>query len=1166
MRKKGFTFLELLLGLSIMTTVFIAVMGYVMVVGRTERKVKLTIDRFNVAQSILTELKNWDYSGNASKTLVSLKEYMESTSNDYLTYIKDDTPYDIESGGAGTYYLRTDEGSLLKVVVTLDFMQEDTTDIDGDGVTDELVHSNSDQNIMRVSVSVAEHFKNMEDREYVWATAVGYKGVKSNKPVVDTYFNDVSDDDMVITSDGAMLLAMDYRKNADIINGLNNTDNLSYYDIDDVDNDEDGKTDYLDGDMLEADSDFKDNNGNGIYDEAFEQNDFATHYEGIIYSASPIKISSAILTKPDGTTQDITSNYTANAEKTVYTWVVSNAGGGTFNGGFDITDDTPNGKWNIEVTARTNPEQATGVYLDTRSYDFIVDTVAPAVTEISPAPGTFVTSSKVTLAVTAKDSPPAGLEVPTSGLDRIYIFEKNEYESGGEIKYSWELIKHQLIEKEATDVFSSMNVGVNIEGVPPGPHYYRVVIKDRSGNASSAETEVYVTEEPDTKPPRIYPLSPYIPGSTAYTNNAEVTVAARIIDSTIINGVETETGVDVDPVNGVPRVVYKVITDEPTQSVTWDDLPGGGFTDISAQVAYIKNNVNNVTLQFTLGTVLEDNDVVLVGIYAQDKVLNYSTNEWKFIYSPTAADTKPVISETSVIQLANHPNIQKPYHYNPDWMLTGDSQSNMNFFIGWQASDENGIASVKLHYTSVDDIATLHEKAATIVEVPIADTFGFELDDLDISSPGTFYFYIQVVDGSGESAYYYRASASADPDNHETLPTDISSQWIPVKAERIRTLVFDMDTYESSGSDNVQPYYTLPDGPLYWNDADCTVAELSQNVDVSTLAGYLDADSNGKFDDYDIIIFFTGNTAQPPGFSDGVIQLLHSFMTAPYPGFRSFEGSYLEGVVGDSDMFHYTGDKTVTLSQYDSDVPPRIAFIGKTFFHEFDSSSIYSTQLRNYFIRRWLGFSLTGRQTYSYFSSYPYVVSNLLNPVFWVTDYYDDYAINDVIYGDTVGEMKKDDEGLDLSRDSGANYLRHYLLAPLTDEYYDGYSDQADPEPDRWALASELITGDLKVEGKMLLANPAVHGYDYSGTDHYLPATKQSLVFGAYPQSVGYTAGVWVFRGIEDGSGGWDFSIDDGQRNLLDTKMVYLGFGIEAISTENWRYESMKGLLRFLYY
>nr|HPQ89667.1 prepilin-type N-terminal cleavage/methylation domain-containing protein [Candidatus Mcinerneyibacteriales bacterium] len=155
MNKKGFTFIELILGLSIMAVVFISVMGYIMVVGKTERKVKLTIDRFNVAQSILTELKNWDYRGTNKKNLTALKNYLENTSPEYLEYMMGESLYNIESGGAGTYYLKTDEGTLLRVTVTLDYMQEDTTDLDGDGIKDELVRSNSDQNIMRITVSVA---------------------------------------------------------------------------------------------------------------------------------------------------------------------------------------------------------------------------------------------------------------------------------------------------------------------------------------------------------------------------------------------------------------------------------------------------------------------------------------------------------------------------------------------------------------------------------------------------------------------------------------------------------------------------------------------------------------------------------------------------------------------------------------------------------------------------------------------------------------------------------------------------------------------------------------------------------------------------------------------------------------------------------------------------
>jgi type II secretory pathway pseudopilin PulG len=1161
MNKKGFTFIELILGLSIMAVVFISVMGYIMVVGKTERKVKLTIDRFNVAQSILTELKNWDYRGTNKKNLTALKKYLEDTSPEYLEYMMGESLYNIVSGGAGTYYLKTDEGTLLRVIVNLDYMQEDTTDIDGDGIKDELVRSNSDQNIMRITVSVAEHFKNITEDQYVWATAVGYKGVKSNKPVVDTYFNDISDDDVVITSEAAVLLAMDYRKNADIINGLNNLDNVSPYDEDGLDNDEDGKADYSGGDALEADSDGLDNNSNGIVDEAFEQNDYVTHYEGTVFSADPFKLLHVYITDPTGTTVDRVGSYTANDEYTVYTWAVTDSGGGAYSGGWSINSDTPNGKYKVEITARTNPDLDTGVSLDPRSYEFIVDTQPPAVTEISPAPGTFVASTDVTLAVTAKDNPPAGITVPTSGLDRVYVMEKKEYEVSGEMKYSWELVKHQLIDKETSDVFSTMNVGVNLEDVTEGYHYYRVVVKDRSGNVSYKETEVYVTDEPDIKPPRIYPLIPYDPLDTAVTGSPTPQIAARIVDSTIISGIETESGVDVDPINGLPRVVYKILEPGDPETVDWDTL--AGFTDITAQVAYIKHNVNNVTLQFTTGATLEEGDTVLVGIYAQDKAQNYSTRVWKFTYSTGAVSNNPFIEDVTVQQLANHPNLSPPYLYNPDWVSGALSQVNRNFFIGWHSSDSDGIAITRLHYTAVGDTLVTYEKSSSILELPIADSFGYELTDLNISQPGTFYYYIEVIDGSGNTSYYYRTDAASAPEAHQTAPTDITSQWVPVKVEQVRVLVFDMDTDETGTMDNVSPYYTLHDGPLYWNDEDCTIIETAQNTDVSTLIGYMDPDGNGLFDDYDLVIFFTGTMASPPGFSDGFIQLLHSWMTAPYADFRTFYASLQEGINGDLDFFHYTGDKTVTLNQYSSVKPPRVAFIGKRFFHNFDATSVYTTDLRQLFIRRWLGFAAAGKQDYTNFTSYPYVVSNLLNTTLWSSG--TTLMFNDVVFGSALGVMKQDADGNDLSRATGANYLRHYLLNPLEGEYYDGYADQTDPVPQRWNLAGEVLSSEEKLAGKMLLANPGIHTSDYNGLEGYLMASKQCLVFGYDPDNAAYTAGVWVYKGVGAGSD-WDFSIHDGDPNAVDTKLLFLGFGIEAISTENWRYEAMKSLVRFLYY
>ena len=1160
MKKKGFTFIELLLGLSIMTIVFIAVMTYIMVVGKTERKVKLTIDRFNVAQSILTELKNWDYRGSNKKNLVSLKTYLEETDPEYLAYMADEALYNVETGPGGVYYLRSDEGTKLRIKVNLDFMQEDTADIDGDGITNELVHSNSDQNIMRITVSVAEHFDNVAESHYVWASAVGYKGVKSDKPTVDIYFNDISDDDMVVSTSGAVALFVDMRKNADIINGLNHLKNLSPFDRDGIDNNENGLTDYTEGDILEADSDGIDNNNNGIIDEAFEQNNFQCHYEGVVYSADPFKLLHVNLTAPDGSVTDIASHFTANSDNTLYRWAVSEGSIGNYSGGWVIYDTTANGKYTVEVEARTNPNLETGVILDKRTYDFIVDTVAPEITEISPAPGTFVPHTMVTLAVTVKDNPPGEESIPTSGLDRVYVFEKEEFDVGGDLKYHWKLMGHQLIEKESSDIFSSMNVGINLEGVSEGWHYYRVLVKDRAGNASAMETEVYVTSEPDIKPPRIYPLLPYDPAGTAQTGSPTPQVAARIVDSTIINGIETESGVLVAPLEGHPRVLFRVLeTGDPT-TIDWTNTTG--FSDVSAQVAYIKHNINNVTLQFSPGVTLAEGDIVLVGIEASDKAGNISRREWLFTYDSNAGNNDPFIDEVTVQQLANHPNLEPPYIYNPYWVSGGNTQANRNFYIGWHASDSNGIALVALHYTAVGDTTVKFTKSREILEQPMADSFGFELDDLNISQPGTFYYYISVTDGAGGNSYYY-LDADGQPAQQQTPPGDAETDYIPVRVEQLRVLVFDMDTEESGSLDNVRPFYTAIDGPLYWNDLDCNVVEVAQNAEASTLMGYIDDDDDGYFDDYDLIIFYTGSTASPPGFTDDFIRLIHSWMTAPYEDFRTFYAAVQEGINGDLDMFHSTGDKTVVSPHYREGRPPRVAFIGKRFFDNFDSTSPLTSDMKQYFIRRWLGLGMAGKQEYSDFSTHPYVVSNLQNPALWVAGA--TTIIGDPVFGATVGVMKKDSNENDLPRSVGSNYLRRYLLAPVEGEYYDGYANQDSPVPHRWSLGLDILSADEKLGGKRLLANPAIHGYDYNGTDGYLMAGKQALVYGYDPDNIAFTAGVWVYNGkgaVDD----WDFEIIDEEPGETDTKLLYLGFGIEAISTENWRYEAMKSLVRFLYY
>jgi hypothetical protein len=41
-----------------------------------------------------------------------------------------------------------------------------------------------------------------------------------------------------------------------------------------------------------------------------------------------------------------------------------------------------------------------------------------------------------------------------------------------------------------------MNVGMQIDDVSEGEHYYRVVVKDKAGNVGYAETYVYVSKQP----------------------------------------------------------------------------------------------------------------------------------------------------------------------------------------------------------------------------------------------------------------------------------------------------------------------------------------------------------------------------------------------------------------------------------------------------------------------------------------------------------------------------------------------------------------------------------------------------------------------------------------------------------------------------------------------
>ena len=1205
--KKGFTLLELLIASTIIAVISFALVSYMTTVLKAEHKIKKTIDTYNLAQSILTELQAWDYSstGNDAHNLLALKAYLDANNNDYAKYLKEKSltdiykVYEVNQTG-GNIYILSVPGGKVRIKVDLNFMQEDINDLDGDGITSELVESNTDQHIMRISVMVAEYEDGYSDDQLSWATALGYKGEKSELPAIDVTVDDLSDNDVDLTNPTAVALSIDYRKNADILNGLNNLDNFSPYDKDGADNDKDGKTDYQNGDILEADSDHIDNNGNGIIDEAFEQDDFKTKYRLQVYSPEPFTLSAdgcgVWYKDPKMTDYAPLTGFSPNSEKTVYTL-----------GEFYINQDFPEGIWYIKVIGRTNPDLQSGFYMK-RVITFNVDITAPVISEISPSPGSFIASSSVTLAVTATDN---------FSLDRFYVFEKKMLgtystdSTGAQVEdYSWELIKHKSIDPNTAKTFSSMNVGMQIDNVSEGEHYYRVVVKDRAGNVGYAETYVYVAKQPDLNPPKVYPLTPgagtkAVPFVTN-VNNAPIT--AKIVDSNIVAGVERESGVYIG--NGWPKVVYKIYKD----GDTLEDFSGGidfnnpdsqGLTVATSYVSYVKHNINNVVMKLTLPSELSDDDTVFVAVLAKDKAGNIMEEPrmWYFTYSSSTTGTGgPIISGITVQQssILPHkdvpqgivPDIAPPYVYNPNWSSSNNDLENRDFYIGWDAYAANGIKKVELHYTDVGNPTSTHVKEITFDPNDYSTTYGFVLDDLDISSPGNFYFYIKAVEydstdsnGEGKATFYYLNSAGM-PEITDVQPsTDPVANWIPVNVENLKVIVFDMDlkTTDSGDDDAVRNFYKKEYGPIYWRDQDCTVIKdvSPASLTPSILAGYLDKDGNGKFDDYNVAIFFTGSDDNPVALPDDTLKMVYQYMASKYDEFRALDNTDF-----------YSDPNKPKSSYYDMNNIMKFAFIGKRIF------SNYNSGLAQKFKNRFIG--IVGNSGYDEITSLPYAVSNLNS--FWYSDaeYYE-VSLFDPVLGELFGKVKKDSSGDALSRDDIANYISKLKIADDGNGLYDGIDDNKTVVPNRFSPYAEFI-GDIP-------SNPAVHSLAIygGGNDRYAYATKISLNFGSDPDDKNYIAATWMYPGVNK-NGKYDFSPDlfykddngyyiktDVYGRLLykddigstitreeyddawkvpifspvwgnDEKIYFLGFGIESISNKADRYATYKAILQFLNY
>src|SRR6056297_933020 len=1215
--KKGFTYIEMMVAMGIVTAVAIAIFSYLMVTARTEQKLKKRIDVFNVAQTILSELKGWNYKGEGTNNLLYLKDYLEDNNNEYLKYLNDVSSSNIyEIGeindvGENIYTLELSTGT-VRVKVKLDFMEEDIDDIDGDGITQELVPSTKDHNIIRISVKAAEYIEGVADDKLNWATTIGHKGIQSQLPGIDLVINDTSDDGLDLSAAGAAMLAIDYRKNADILNGLNNLDNFSPFDKDGVDNDGDGKIDYTDGDVLEADSDNIDNDGDGVTDEAFEQEDMSTDYNMEIYSSEPFLINPSteaniqsgdvgVFLKAPGDTAftDITGNFSekTGTDITPNTIYVYN--------NYTINSDSEEGQYEIKVMGRTNPDRESGFYME-RSYSYIVDVTSPEIAELSPDPGTFVPNQTVTIAVTVTDN---------FALDRIYVFEKKELEEG----YTWNLVKHESINLEIADVFTNMNVGVTLEDVPEGEHHYRVVVKDKAGNVDYDETSVYVTDEPDLEPPVVIPETPNVSGigtndSPYLSDDILTTITAKIVDSKIEAGVETQSGVYIG--RGWPEVYYKIYDYSegdvaPDIDTITDITTLDGIQVATSRSSYIKHNVNNVTISFEILEELAQDDKILLGVKAKDKAGNIMSKArmWYVEYQPDIGNNSPSVSHLHVRQKSNHPNLEPPFIYTPDWKdsdlyPTVTDQENKNFYIGWSSYDQDGIKKWEVHYTevvppnwtnlSMGDIRSVNSpknKDFDLALINDGQGYGVTLSDLNLdleknfddTSPylkkeGVFYFYISVTeydptdttDYTGDTSYYYLSDEDGDgtPDTPAVqtsspgdLQSDIASKWIPVKVENLRLLLMNLDDIDGSITSQ---FYTSDSGPFYWRYDSTNNIEDCVHIDAATitkdyLVSKIDKDSNGSFDDYDMVLFFSGSDT-PDVFTDDAIKLLHRYFAAPYDTFRSM----------DSDDFYPddTGDGIGNKEPvyYDESESPRFVFIGKRMFHNFALGS----EMQKYFINRWFGLDHLLLDDYSELSNTPYIISNLRE--MWKNSTSNDSAYNhvkdleDPVLGEFIGEIKKDSNGDELDRTVLDNYIKKLEIANDGVGFYDGYDNQS--TPDRWNLLGESLTYNFSDYPR----NPAIHvdGFYNGPNDWYLYATKPSGIFGADTDNINYGAAFWMYPGIFDNDvSKWEFGINEyynEEEQILryyinrntHTKLYHLGFNVEAVSTERDRYATLK--------
>jgi len=1286
--KKGFTLTELLVASTIIGMVLVSLIGYMIGAGKATKKIKQGIDRFNLAQSVLVELQSWDYKGSGAKTLTYLKEYLADNNNDFLKYLKkladagDPTGklYNIKTLGGNLYVLDDVTNSTFKIEVILEYAQEDVADLDDDDITSELVYSSTDQGIMRIVVKVAQWYENVDNSNAIWAIAMGYKGTTMTLPSISIIVNDPSDDSLDMTDSDTMLLGVDFRATADMDSGLSALKNMHVFDTDDTDQNGDGKNNYKTGGFWEADSDNKDNDNDGVVDNACEQESVDTSNKadtnGILRNFYDLKIFSS----EAFTLSAVTIDPAINGETNLLPWFVEKTGSGkkvyitSANKMLQVYKNLKNGTmtvntdYTITVAAKTISSNPSGGYGLSCSTTFVIDTISPVVRDISPAPGTFVRNSTVRLGVNAADS-----SDHTSGLERIYVLERKNLTNG---KYTWELKNHELIDPQTSTFYDgALNAIINIKSVTEGWHYYRVVVRDRAGNAGYAETSVYVTHEteadnPGTKTgtgttvtgvpagvslpgtessesygfPMIKMLLPYNMAeeikyiqnnsflSSSYgtmsnpieTYNISSPISILLTDSDVQDGVESQSGIDVDKENGWPKVFYKTYKSTDIIDASIWTANSDTLTDATAIAAYIKYNVNNVILQF-IPVYGDDFYSMWVGVKTKDLAGNISVREF-YIRKATASviNSMTEISNLSVLQLANHPNLIPPYQYNPNWTSTQtNNQTNRNFFVGFAGADPDGIKTVKICYTPVFSLDASYNASNNVTKTIVvdktdyfADNFGIVLTELNLSAPGKFYYYIEVIDSKDVSTYYYNVlvtipyyrvseGASLETSKVVTIPmvsstapgttlTDVKSKWVCVPVSQVRVLVLDMDSAESGVTDNIQPFYTDPNSALYWisGSSDFTVAEVPQNATLEILSKLVDKNLNGIFDDYDLVLMYTGETSGPVGLNEDVVMELHRLFMSP-SGSDPYRLHDLGVFYPNYDPLNPSANISVS-PYYTSTNPPRVAFIGKQFFaSKNDGSSALS--LWEAFAARWAGIDPSYRESYD-FSDSPYVVSNLKKAY----DVSSSYKLNDPIYAHFIGQVISvwnTDGTLNISstesnRDTLSKYPKKLLVTSVSGSFYDGlYGSQTSPyfiKPFMRKLLGETFTSSHKVQPAStvstgspvnldgLVINPSVHSPSPSWTgyrDNYRYAARWSLLWGKgvgedTADSMKYTAGSWVYTGrqLSGPSSEWIFSINDVNPDKINTKTLYLGFGIETVSTETDRYVMMKRLVRFLYF